>query len=971
MKRFALAGAGFAALVAIACALYLKKSHDAVQRVVKPVALSAPDLFPATTLLYAEMTGWEKSHARADEAWKRFETTATWSAIRRGWEKHKLGLDEDIVGFIEKTDQQFDRATEKFGYRPTSREFFENFGKHVAVGLLPSPKGELPRFLFATRLPDEGPKALQAHLSKAGGVKPCDPALHKGFPVFQEIHEGPDLTVYYGVGRGYLFISNALPEMKAALERLALATDGDAPEKPKGTLAEDAVLARVRPPAGKPETGVFYLRREQSLAQWRDTLAPVDDFIKNAFVLAPKDPAVAFGLPDGPDGEIRCSFQSSSPKPWTKSLPPGLAYLVATVPTPPEKLRALRAAESEAFFGKPFWKEIDAFLSDPKRVRDFVEEALPEEDRPEVEITSRLQNDARVFGSWARSWIESAANLPTPDVFAASKVYPGPNGTETGQGAMGIDLDPFSVFLVAGGLDLLRTHWPDWVTRTEGAGVLSWSLNMRKFLNFLEQEAPPEMYDLLEPVLAPLAPSILIVGDRVVLVFGADFAKEIAALHAGSGPTFDDDPLFAEARAKVAPGYSMITWDRPWDRLRTGFAAAGSLLDQALARTGSKEEHADFAKAGLKTLERMVGWAKPTRAILTAAYDDAARIHESVELVDADAEKGVPAMVPGDAAPRSLDLLPTNTYLYRMTRLQTKPTLDAIKAAFVEALPGGEERLKTLLPKDELIDALADGIVANLKGEAGFAIAKPTPEGTEEEELEEGPGFQYFINRWPQVVAFAEFERPVDAFQAVRKGLERIYKAANTPRHWKEILEERSSEFDPLPLGVDFKVGQVGTYRAAALDVYIPQGLQYGVISLFVVERDGYLFLTNSGKFAIWLGEAKLGDAGSLSARLAKELPAGTIPATLSSLGLFHDDTLIDAYRTDFELLAKIGPQLTLRGYEERPPADRIEAHAEGWKRWINLALDLFTTNAWTVGHTSRTNNVVRSSKSVVPETGK
>jgi hypothetical protein len=129
----------------------------------------------------------------------------------------------------------------------------------------------------------------------------------------------------------------------------------------------------------------------------------------------------------------------------------------------------------------------------------------------------------------------------------------------------------------------------------------------------------------------------------------------------------------------------------------------------------------------LKTLERMVGWAKPTRAILTAAYDDAARIHESVELVDADAEKGVPAMVPGDAAPRSLDLLPTNTYLYRMTRLQTKPTLDAIKAAFVEALPGGEERLKTLLPKDELIDALADGIVANLKGEAGFAIAKPTP----------------------------------------------------------------------------------------------------------------------------------------------------------------------------------------------------------------------------------------------------
>src|SRR5262245_11292808 len=118
LARVGLIGVAVAAVVAFASALYLRQSHEAVQRVVKPVALSAPDLFPDTTLLYTEMSGWEKSHARAEAWWKEFEKTAAWAAIKRGWDKNKLGLDQDIVDFIEKTDKELDRATEKFGSRP-------------------------------------------------------------------------------------------------------------------------------------------------------------------------------------------------------------------------------------------------------------------------------------------------------------------------------------------------------------------------------------------------------------------------------------------------------------------------------------------------------------------------------------------------------------------------------------------------------------------------------------------------------------------------------------------------------------------------------------------------------------------------------------------------------------------------------------------------------------------------------------
>lgn len=938
LARFGIVGLGIAGIVAVASILYLRESKQAVERVIKPVELSAPDLFPAKTLVYTEMSGWDRSYARAETWWKRFETTAAWAAIQKGWKEDKLGLPPPMVEMLEKTDREFAKVEEKFGYRPTTRQFFESYGKHIAIGVLPAPKGERPRLLLATRLPDDAPKALQGYLAKATGVKPCEPPLHKGFPVYQEASAAAGLTVYYGVGRGYLFVSESLPELKDSLERLALATDGAAPKKPEGTLAGDPVLARVRPPAGKKESGVIYLRREQKLAEWMPDLAPVDQFIRNAFALAPNDEAVAFSLPDGPDGEVRCSFVTGPPKPWTKSLPSGLVYLEATVPAP----RPDRAAELAAFYNKPLWKEIDAFISDPKRVKAFLDEALPPDDRPPDDIVARLPNDLRLVGDGLKEWLSTVVNVPDPRYAAASKVYSGLDGAQSLQSAVGFDLDPFTIFLIAGALDFARSNWTEWVVREEVPGALIWSLDMKRALQELRDAAPPELAQGIETIFGSIGPSLIVAGSRAILVFGPDFSKEIAGLQSGTGPSFEEDPLYVEARGQVRPGFAQVSWDRPFERIRAGYGSILSWIESMMDQ-GEQNEGMEVVGAAIKTLHRMISWAKPTRASLAATYHDAAKPWEAVDLIDADAEKRVPVLIPADAPARSPSLLPADTWLYFMQRIELKPSYDAVKAAFLEALPGGEERAKEFVPEGEtkeILDALVQGLVRNLKGEIGFAIATPRPPAAD------GPPTPAaLLARIPQFVAFAEFEKPVEAFHAAKKFMEMAHEAL------KDDLQSQ------------LNVGMVGESRACALDFHIPAGEEPIVFSLCVVERSGFLYFTTSGEIVKRLGSAKEKDADSLSARAAKLLPE-----KVSSVGLFHGDTFIAQMRLYLELVAPMGPGLSLRGYVDGPPPDRVEAHQAGWVKWMDLVLDLFKTKSWVVTSTSRTGNVVRSSMAVVAE---
>ncbi|HKS17084.1 MAG TPA: hypothetical protein VJU16_07210 [Planctomycetota bacterium] len=965
IAKFAAAGVAVAAVVALAAALYLRKSHEAVQRVVKPVELSAPDLFPATTLLYTEMLGWDKSYARAEEWWKRFETTASYEAMQRGWKASKLNLPDGVVKTLEKIDKELDRIEEKFGYRPTTRQFFETYGKHIAIGVLPSAKGTHPRLLLATRLPEDAPKALQGYLAKAGGVKPCDPPLHKGFPIyFEEKAGGGEDTVYYGVGRGYLFISDALPELKASLERLALATDGG--KKPEGTLAHDPVLARVRPATYKSESGVIYIRRDQKWADWKPELAPVDEFIKNAFILAPKDEAVAFSLPDGPDGEIKSSFQSGPPRTWTKSLPQGLVYLQANVRVSDPQAAARSKAEADEFFSRPFWKELDAFLSDPKRVKEFLAEALPPDERPADDIAAKIPNDLRFFGAWTRAWLDSAVNITAPDFAYAMKVFPGAEGKKTTQQAFGIDLDPLTVFVIAGALDLGRAKLPEWIIREEKPGVLIWSLDMKRAMQQLRESAPDDSVEMFDTMYSGLGPSIIVSGTSAVLVLGPELSKEIAAILSGGPGSFEDDPLYVEARGHVRPGYSFISWDRPGERVEAGYGEMLQFVEKALASVGHEEEQLEFVHAGLETLKKVISWGKPSRGVLSALYPDAARPSESVELVDAVEEKKVPVLVPADAAARVPGFLPADTWLCLMQRLELKPSYDAIKKSFIEALPGGEERMKELTAtQDEemaaLIDAFIEGFVRNLKGEAGLAIATPRPK-----DAGGPPGTEAIIARLPAFVAFAEFERPVDAFRAARKYLEKIHEAIS-PIPLEERLENRR-EWEGLPLHTELKVGMMGESRAVTLDIMIPAGEEYISLPFCVVERSGFLFVTNSAELLNRFGTAAEKDAGSLAARIAKSLPAGTAPEKVSSLMIFHPDTLIRQVQLYLDLLTPAMVQLTLRGYEEGPPPERMQAHLDGWKKWLDMALDLFRTKSWLVGSTSRTGNIVKSVTSVVAE---
>jgi hypothetical protein len=463
-----------------------------------------------------------------------------------------------------------------------------------------------------------------------------------------------------------------------------------------------------------------------------------------------------------------------------------------------------------------------------------------------------------------------------------------------------------------------------------------------------------------------LGPSLIVAGTSVVLVLGPELSKEIAALMLGGAGSFESDPLYVEARGLVRPGYSFISWDRPGERIEAGYGEMLEGVEMLLGQAGHDEEQAEVIHAGVVTLKKIIGWGKPSRAVLAASYPDAARPSETVELVDAAEEKKVPVLVPADAATRVTGFLPADTWLCLIQRLELKPSYDAMKKTFLDALPGGEERMKQLtLTQDEeiagFLDALIEGFIRNLKGEAGLAIATPRPK-----DAGGPPGTEAIIARLPAFVAFAEFERPVDAFRAARKFLEKIHQAV-TPVPFEQMLENRRA-WEPLPLHTELKVGMMGESRAITLDIMIPAGEEYINVPFCVVERSGFLFFTNSAELLNRFGTVAEKSEDSLAARLAKSLPAGTAPEKVSSLSIFNGDTLIRQVHLYLDLVTPAMVQLTLRGYEVRPPPERMQAHLDGWKRWLDMALDLFRTKSWRVGSTSRTGNTVKSVTSVVAE---
>ena len=100
-------------------------------------------------------------------------------------------------------------------------------------------------------------------------------------------------------------------------------------------------------------------------------------------------------------------------------------------------------------------------------MKEFLKEALPANERPPDEVAEKIPNDLRFIGAWTRAWLDSAVNVTAPDFAYAMKVFPGDNGKKVTQQAFGIELDPLTVFVIAGALDLGRSKAPEWILRDE------------------------------------------------------------------------------------------------------------------------------------------------------------------------------------------------------------------------------------------------------------------------------------------------------------------------------------------------------------------------------------------------------------------------------------------------------------------------------------------------------------------------
>ena len=147
------------------------------------------------------------------------------------------------------------------------------------------------------------------------------------------------------------------------------------------------------------------------------------------------------------------------------------------------------------------------------------------------------------------------------------------------------------------------------------------------------------------------------------------------------------------------------------------------------------------------------------------------------------------------------------------------------------------------------------------------------------------------------------------------------------------------------------------------MDFYFPIGYgeQYFGLSLCVIQRGSRIFVTNSVEAWKFIATAKEKAPETLSGRLARALPPGTLPEKTSSSLLMRGDSMVDQVRLYFDVLVPNLAQFTLQGYEAPPPQDRVRAHVDGWNRGVDLVLDLFRTGTWNVGHTTRTGNQIRS----------
>jgi hypothetical protein len=964
-----------AAVAAAGVAFFLKQEKQAViEKTFTPVVVAAPDLYPADTLLFAAVHHMDESWDFVESWWKRFEPTATWHLAEKQWNEARAqkGLPPSMEEAVAAVETAMKETEARLGRRPNTKEFFQTYGKYLSFGLLPGTGEAKPRMLVVVKLPGEADMAaLKASLGGVSAVKRHEPPDLHGYPVWSE-ERASGTKVFYGVGGGYLFVSDdaeALSGSLGRLEALVASAKGPAAAAPSPSLSSDAVFRRGVPGEWEQVRIALFVRKDQQFARWSPKFARTDDAVRRAFAVAPADPALALSAirSGAGDVEVHSSFAPTADprRPWEESLPAGscVAWMSAPPKEPLPREKAL--ADLDRFRGKAIWRECDALLRDTPRLKLLLGEALGPEAVPADEVLRRLPADGEFLAAAFRSLAEGALLSPDMSFAFAQKVYDG-DSTEV-ETVVATTVSPATTLYLVTLFDNLIANkqeiagnGPFPLTRVEESGVHAWRFGLREMIKAMSRGNDPDARTM-DSTLAPWEPGLVVAGGRAWITFGEKMFADVRALAAGRAKALSTDALFVEAAATVPQGATTRTYTVPAESYRGAFGGLHAQTADLLAKGEAPPKFVEIHRALFSALDEWVRWQRSTKAVMSASFADPARADEAAALMDPAREKESPRFEMAAAPMAATDVLPSGTFFLGEGRIDVRPTVEAFVAAFLKALPGGrakwDEFRKELEVPTEEVEARIDALLVDVRGEAGFAVVAPTVADPLQVK-----GNQDLLDRIPGFVLFAAYAHPDAAFEKAVGILDKAAEMSVAELPYEEQRKQWEEGQARQPFGTVVERTQVGGNDMATFRVRWPEGPRAGDLGVgaAVVRRGDLLYFCTSLPVARLIASAAPGAEGTLGARIRKELPAGTLPADGMRLLLFRHDGFADCFALYARPLAPNMAGLSLQGVQE-PTPERMAAHQKGWSRAAELIEDLFRTGEWSVGVTVREQDVVRT----------
>ncbi len=930
-----------------AAGVFLLKAKQQTERVTKPVELTAPDLFPAETSVFLALHHADRDWAAFDDLRRRVEPTATWKVLSEQFLGEgggpggmaPGGPGGAMLATIRKAQAEVET---RLGRKPDSREFFETFGRATALGLVPG-QGEAPtRMLLVTRLPDENAASgLRERFAVTPPIKKREPAPAHGYPVFSE-DRGEGKSLHFGVGGGFLFLADDPAVLDGALDRLKVIVDGAAAGAPRpAALSADATFKKGMPAKWEDVRYAFFLKKDHRIEKYDPTLAPVGALLGKAFVMDPSAPAVALSAGEaGGARTFHASWQTGAPGAWEDLLPAGSC--TASVPRgEPEGAREKAFGSDLARMrGKPLWAEIHSLAKDTPRLRRLLGEAMGPDAVPPDEILTRIPADVELLGSIGGGVLEALFVGEEQRFAFAQKVYRGDFGVSTENGFV-VRVEPAEALALASLLDMGVDAAPEILLREGAPGALAWRVDLKKAVG----EIPG-----LSEMLHSYEPGLVLGRGAAWLTLGPGMRADVLALAAGKGASLGQDPVFREALGVLEPGAVSVDYQRPGEVLRAAVQSMQALLDRSMETMEAPEDAGKLLSALGATLEMAAGWGDGIRFAVTGSYLDPARPSVSTVVMDAAAAAASPKISLGNGALRVPAILPATTFLLGDWRMDARPASAALAAKFLGALPEGRAHWDRTLDgtgERKTIEEILDVLAAGIRGEAGLAMTSPGPLPAPQGPPDTG----VILDRIPGFVVFAGYADPGKAFEVASGLLRRIHDEVSG---MMEPFEEQVAAYEAReggePWGFAFEATGTGDRTGAALRIFTvpPPGSQDRPTFTVGIQRRGdLLFLAVGDAVFRAVSGNEEGAPGTLSARMAAELPAGFLPAESAAVAIVREDGLSDVLGPFWDLLLPIGPSLSLQGLGGPPPEDRMKAHTDGWKQGIDLLKDALRTSTW------------------------